>query len=168
MTNHTQTDTQGGQTPSFEIFIPGKAVSQPRPRVFRLPNGQTRAVSLPKNHPASTWKQRILVALNTYMGPIIEGPLEMEVIFVFDRPKRLQRKKDPEGAILHDKKPDLDNLLKIIKDTFNGIVWKDDSQVCRISLTKIYTRKTDGRIGAWVTVRNASPVENSIQELISR
>ncbi len=33
------------------------------------------------------------------------------------------------GTELHTKRPDLDNVLKAIKDGLNGIVWGDDSQV---------------------------------------
>jgi len=29
----------------------------------------------------------------------------------------------------HVKKPDLDNLIKLVKDAGNGIIWKDDSYI---------------------------------------
>ena len=38
------------------------------------------------------------------------------------------------------KKPDLDNILKAIKDGMNGIVWLDDAQVVRlIDCCKVYS-----------------------------
>lgn len=42
------------------------------------------------------------------------------------------------GLILPTKKPDADNILKAIKDGCNGIVWRDDAQVVRIGLGKVY------------------------------
>ena len=42
------------------------------------------------------------------------------------------------GEILPTKKPDADNILKAIKDGCNGIVWRDDAQVVRIGLGKVY------------------------------
>jgi Holliday junction resolvase RusA-like endonuclease len=36
------------------------------------------------------------------------------------------------------KKPDIDNLAKSILDGMNGIVWKDDSQIVSLHITKVY------------------------------
>ena len=35
----------------------------------------------------------------------------------------------PLSKVLHTKRPDVDNLVKLVKDALNGIYWKDDSQV---------------------------------------
>lgn len=37
------------------------------------------------------------------------------------------------------KKPDLDNIAKIILDSLNGIAYKDDSQVVELNISKKYT-----------------------------
>ena len=37
------------------------------------------------------------------------------------------------------KKPDLDNLVKMVMDALNGVVWLDDSQVYRINIAKSYS-----------------------------
>ncbi len=42
------------------------------------------------------------------------------------------------GEIQHTKRPDLDNVVKAIKDGCNGVAWKDDSQVVSLSARKIY------------------------------
>lgn len=36
------------------------------------------------------------------------------------------------------RKPDTDNIIKSILDPLNGVAYKDDSQVCKISGLKIY------------------------------
>lgn len=40
--------------------------------------------------------------------------------------------------ILPSKKPDVDNILKIVLDALNGIAYKDDSRVYRASCVKYY------------------------------
>lgn len=42
------------------------------------------------------------------------------------------------GRILPKRKPDIDNVLKVVLDSLNGIAYKDDSQVVMISGKKIY------------------------------
>lgn len=41
-----------------------------------------------------------------------------------------------DGFIAHTKKPDIDNIGKLILDSINGIVYKDDSQVRRLTVNK--------------------------------
>lgn len=42
------------------------------------------------------------------------------------------------GEILPTKKPDSDNIIKIILDALNGIAYHDDSQICSIHFEKKY------------------------------
>ncbi|WP_332834903.1 RusA family crossover junction endodeoxyribonuclease [Clostridium perfringens] len=43
------------------------------------------------------------------------------------------------------KKPDVDNIAKIILDSLNGVAYKDDSQIVDIRIIKKYT-EDDERI----------------------
>lgn len=43
------------------------------------------------------------------------------------------------GRIRHTKKPDLDNIAKLILDSINNIVYKDDSQVTYLRINKQYS-----------------------------
>lgn len=36
------------------------------------------------------------------------------------------------------KKPDMDNIIKIIADALNGVAYKDDSMIVEVSCSKIY------------------------------
>ena len=42
------------------------------------------------------------------------------------------------GRILPKRKPDIDNVIKVVLDSLNGIAYKDDSQVVMVSGKKIY------------------------------
>ena len=44
-----------------------------------------------------------------------------------------------EGKISHTKKPDLDNLVKLVLDAYNGVLYDDDSQIISLSLSKMYS-----------------------------
>jgi len=63
-------------------------------------------------------------------GPIPDGPLAIEVIAVFKRPKRLTRKRDPRERIRHDIGPcDGSNVLKAIEDGTEGTFYANDSRL---------------------------------------
>jgi Holliday junction resolvase RusA-like endonuclease len=42
------------------------------------------------------------------------------------------------GGILPSRKPDIDNVLKVVLDSLNGYAYKDDAQVVMVSGKKIY------------------------------
>ena len=138
--------------PIITISVPGEPIAQPRPRVFRSKSGKAMAVSSASRR-IKTWRERIILAAQQqYDGPPLDGPLYLEVTFRLPRPKRLMRKRDPEGDVPCDKRPDLDNLLKAIKDGLGSVLWRDDSQVARVDATKVYHSK-NGKPGAIIKVR---------------
>ena len=42
------------------------------------------------------------------------------------------------GKILPKRKPDIDNVIKVVLDSLNGIAYKDDAQVVMVSGRKVY------------------------------
>ena len=70
-------------------------------------------------------------------------PIEVVTTFYLHRPKRLMRKKDPQGPIPHTSRPDLDNLVKALIDGIDrsDAVWHDDSQVSHKESYKYYHAK---------------------------
>ena len=69
----------------------------------------------------------------------IEYPITLEVIFYMPIPKSWSKKKRAAmPGQSHSKKPDLDNCIKMILDTFNGILWKDDALIWKIKAMKVY------------------------------
>ena len=83
-------------------------------------------------------KKSFLDAVDDEFTPL-EGAVETDALCVFQIPKSVSKKKqsemDGQPAL---RKPDTDNIIKSILDPLNGIAYKDDSQVCKISGLKIY------------------------------
>ena len=118
----------------FEIL--GQPVSKARPRVTK--QGFTYT-------PAKTVNYETLVKY-TYQSKypqneMILGRIQANITAIFDVPKSYSKKKTRElleGERNYDKKPDCDNLAKIILDSLNGIAYKDDSQVTELHIIKEY------------------------------
>lgn len=69
-------------------------------------------------------------------------PVAISIEAYFEIPKSWGKKKTNEalqGDLLHVSKPDIDNVIKIVLDALNGIVYKDDAQVCSIMAVKQYS-----------------------------
>ena len=45
----------------------------------------------------------------------------------------------PNPPLSYRIKPDIDNLLKFVMDAGNGVLWKDDSQIYKVDMEKIYS-----------------------------
>ena len=71
--------------------------------------------------------------------PPIDGPLQIDIVFYFPIPKRTKKSDIPffVGAPKIGV-PDVDNLCKTCFDALNGIVYRDDNQICRITASKVY------------------------------
>lgn len=59
-------------------------------------------------------------AMKVYSGPLLEGLLEVNIGFHFD----------------NNRMPDLFNLPKAVCDALNKVIWKDDRQIYRGTLSK--------------------------------
>lgn len=75
--------------------------------------------------------------------PLESGPLGIAVSIIVVRavPKSYpakRRDKALAGYIAPQTKPDLDNVAKIYLDALNGVVWKDDSSVTKLIVTKVF------------------------------
>lgn len=125
-------------TTPIRFVVPAVPVAQPRPRVVTF-NGKARAVSAPQRHPVTAFKATCrLAAAEAYQGPPLDGPLSLSVVFVLPRPARLTRKRGDNPRVPHDRRPDADNLLKALKDSLGGVVWRDDAQVHACVVFKWY------------------------------
>lgn len=97
--------------------------------------------------PAETTKYENLVALsyrNSAKGYKFTSPVRVTVK-AFHKPPKGKSKKVTEdmlnGHILPTKKPDADNVAKIILDGLNHVAWDDDTQVVDMMVTKRYAEE---------------------------
>lgn len=118
--------------------IPGDPVPQGRPR-FSTHGGFARAYDPKKSRDGKSVvklcaKEAIEMA---GLDEPLSGPLVMKVQFGIPLPKSSYRKRTPVERSWRTKKPDLDNLLKLVKDACSGIIYLDDNQISRIVAEKI-------------------------------
>ena len=111
------------------------------------------------------WRYSIQYATEQqYQGPLLTGPVEMEVEFLFLRPwKQWSTAAGKEGQLVpsapihHTKMPDVDKCLRALLDGLSakcgGNVLKDDSIVFRVNCTKRYAARNEST-GAIVRLRS--------------
>lgn len=133
----------------MEFFTPGIPKGQPRVRAFA--RGGHAAVYDPGT--ADGWKGSIALAAKSYLPAIpFNCPIVCNLVFLFPRPARLMRKKDPEGRIPFTGKPDRDNSDKAVLDALTTIgMWRDDALVYDGRITKFYAAK-DERTGCHIQI----------------
>lgn len=120
--------------------IPGAPVAKGRPK-FSVRGGFAKAYTPAKTrnaekHIAECFKQ----AYPDFKMPV-KGPIKLYVTFFMPIPTSLSKKKQKELAAVcawHTKKPDLDNLVKLVNDALNGIAWEDDSCIVSTRASKCY------------------------------
>jgi Holliday junction resolvase RusA-like endonuclease len=82
----------------------------------------------------------------------LHGAVKVEVLFTFPRlkshfrtGKRAAELRD-DAPLQHDKKPDLDKLVRALGDAITGIVVRDDSQIAVLQARKVYGEAPGARV----------------------
>lgn len=136
----------------IKIAIPGKPMGKQRPKF------STQGKFVNARTPQETVNYENLVKIlyrESYDGMSFEQdePLELIVNAYFLPPANTSKKK---LALMYDnkirptKKPDFDNIAKIIGDALNAVAYPDDKQVVEASIHKFYG--TEPRVE--ITVRS--------------
>jgi Holliday junction resolvase RusA-like endonuclease len=116
------------------MTIPGQPVAKGRPRVCKW---GTYTPEKTVNYETLVKELYIFNKL-----PKLSGQLRMEIKAYFGIPKSasaLKRIMMSTGQIRPVKRPDLDNLIKIIADALNTIAYDDDSQIITVTADKYYS-----------------------------
>lgn len=124
----------------MEFQILGTPVGKRRPK-FSTIHGYAQAVK-PKE---DVIYENLVKVCFTQAKPtdydLYDKPLRVEITAFFDIPKSFSQKRVREalgGGISPLKKPDADNIAKIICDALNGVAYKDDTQIVELRVRKIY------------------------------
>lgn len=70
--------------------------------------------------------------------------LDLRVMAYFTIPASASKKKQKQmedGEIRPAKKPDMDNIIKVVADSLNQIAYRDDVQIVDCQLRKYYSRQ---------------------------
>ena len=126
-----------------EVYIYGIPVPQGSSRAFN--RGGTIVVTS-ANPNLKKWREYCAFILRKDIADNspLEGAVVVDVAFYFERPKSHL---NGSGSLRkgygnsHTVKPDLDKLVRAILDACtDGLVWRDDAQVVRLTATKKYVQ----------------------------
>ena len=92
------------------------------------------------------WRSTVAARAREAMAgrPPLPGPLELDVAFLFPRPRahfgtgRNAGRLKPSAPIYCDKRPDLDKLIRAVGDALTGIVAVDDAAIVELRARKAY------------------------------
>lgn len=119
---------------SFEIKE--KAIGKQRPRY----SNRTHRMYTPTK--TSTFEEKVKWAFKSKYNIETElsiKPFKAKITAIFEPPKSYSKKKKEELLYSeYTKKPDTDNIAKIILDSLNGLVYKDDKQISDLTIIKQY------------------------------
>ena len=123
----------------MQFHVDGEPVPKGRPKFT------SRAGFMRTYTPRKTvdYELAVKAAAQAAMGPtdLLETPVGVYLYIRLPIPKSHSKKRREaclSGQEKPIKKPDIDNLAKSILDGMNGVVWKDDSQIVSLHVTKVY------------------------------
>ena len=117
--------------------VPGEPRGKGRPRVTRngtYTDSETRA-----------YEQKIVAYYRKQLGAFRWSDsafVSVEVTAHYPIPKRTTKAAVAgmqAGKVFPSRKPDIDNVLKIVLDALNGVAYKDDSRVVCVEARKVYS-----------------------------
>lgn len=121
-----------------DFEVEGKPVGKGRPRFKRIGNFvQTYTPTA-----TADYEKLVRLRFQNAGGVITDKPVRVEIVAFFEPPKSTKKRDRIEmlaNRILPVKKPDCDNIAKIILDALNKIAYIDDSQVIELVVKKRYS-----------------------------
>lgn len=122
----------------IRFTIPGEPQGKARARTGK---GFAYTPEKTVNYEALIKQIYVFEALEGKPKGLIEKPVEMAITAYYGIPKSYTKGKRlaAEHSIIRPmKKPDSDNIAKIIMDALNSVAYKDDTQVVRLTVDKYY------------------------------
>ena len=127
----------------MEFEIEGAPVGKRRPR-FSTVNGFEQAIKVDADVEYENMV-RLMFKLNKPTDyDLFDKPVRVRIEADFPIPKSFSKKRAEEAAagVIHpQKKPDADNIAKIICDALNNIAYGDDTQVIELTVVKKYAKE---------------------------
>ncbi len=131
--------------------VPGEPQGKARPRVTRM--GHAYTPERTRSYEAEVIRRfRIAEQGTGFVRWEKSVPLTLTVRAYYGIPKSANKRMQAamlEGRISPTKKPDTDNIGKIVADALNGIAWYDDAQITELRVIKQYS--ADPRVEISIT-----------------
>jgi Holliday junction resolvase RusA-like endonuclease len=122
--------------------VPGDPIGKGRPRGTSA-GGHVRMYTPKKT---ADWERSAAMVMSSFWRKApLDEPVEVQIVALAHRPKRLLRKKDPDHVIWKTTKPDSDNIVKCVLDSLvMAGVLRDDSLVVHHSVMDLYIERDCG------------------------
>ncbi|ELC8455184.1 RusA family crossover junction endodeoxyribonuclease [Clostridium perfringens] len=120
------------------VVVTGKIRGKARPRVCR------DHAFTPKD--TVQYEKLVRICYKEQDGRCLEVPRKALIIAYYKIPKSYTKKRVQairDGLEKPTKKPDADNIGKIILYSLNGVAYKDDSQIVDLRIKKEYTEELE-------------------------
>jgi Holliday junction resolvase RusA-like endonuclease len=136
----------------MSFFVAGIPVPKGSAKAFMRKGMKFPAVVQDNAERQKPWASSIGYAAQQEGIAMMSGPVEIRIIFFmpyrkshFGTGKNANTLK-PNVEKYHTSKPDLDKLIRCVKDALTGIAWRDDSQVAVVCAGKCYGLEPGARI----------------------
>ena len=124
----------------YEFEVPGKITGKGRPRV----NTITAIAYTPnKTKEYEDLIKQYFIMKFRGIKPL-DGRISVTIKAYFSIPKNASKKQREEmlnNNISPVKKPDIDNIAKIILDALNKLAFNDDNQITKLNIEKVYSEE---------------------------
>lgn len=124
----------------IKFIIDGNPVAQGRPRATII-RGRVHVYDPETSRDYKTYVR--LSARQYAPDNPLESPLDVRLDIYRQIPKSFSKKRKNEcelGEVRPTTRPDVDNYIKSILDGLNGLIFKDDSQIVDLTVSKYYSK----------------------------
>lgn len=126
----------------YEFKVEGQITGKARPRL----NTYTGSVYTPTKTKEYEYFIKQCFKLAYPKHQILTGRVSVSIVAKFEVPKSASKslkEKMLSGSVSPTKKPDIDNVVKIALDAMNKFVFKDDNQITKLNVEKVYADKEE-------------------------
>ena len=119
----------------FTIY--GKPMTKGRPRFTKQGFAYT-----PKE--TVNYENLIRLEYQNQVGEYFQGKIEMHICAYFEIPKSTSKKRREQlkdETHYYDKRPDYDNICKVVTDALNKVAYSDDGQIVKMTVEKKYSER---------------------------
>lgn len=114
----------------FKLFFDVKPEPKARPRLGR------HGTYTPSKTKMAEREMATLAKLQWGARPHLVSPLSVVITVSILKPASKKK-----SVLFPCVRPDIDNYAKLVCDALNGIVWKDDGQICELLVRKVYSNQ---------------------------